>query len=80
MKIEVEIPDELLAKLKCLARERGWSVDEAVCRGVVLLLKANLEDEPHVPASSSEVGWNGLSADALRELALADETRELPGW
>ena len=79
-KTQIQVPEDLFAEIKQFAQRREWSLAETFRRGAELLLETYPEDAP--PASrhwqlptSRRVGWKGLTAEQLRDLALADQTR-----
>ncbi len=76
-KTQIQLPEELFAKLRRFSRQREWSLAETFRRGAELLLEVYPEP-PGSPAAewapprSSKVGWKGLSPAELREAAFAD--------
>jgi hypothetical protein len=79
-KTQIQVPEELFAEIKEFARRREWSLAETFRRGAELLLETHPQDS--LPASqawqapsSRRVGWKGLSAEKLRDLALEEQTR-----
>lgn len=80
-KTQIQLPEELHQELKEFARKREWSLAETLRRGAEILLQVYGDDgpgasEPWEPPSSGQVGWKGLSAEQLRDLAMEDQTRE----
>lgn len=77
---QIQVPEELYAELKEFARRREWSLAETFRRGAEILLEVYREDgpegsEPWQLPTSGQVGWKGLSAEQLRDLAFEDQTR-----
>ena len=77
-KTQIQVPEELFADLKDFARQREWSLAETFRRGAELLLETYAKDaapasQPWEAPSSRGVGWKGLSAEQLRDLAFADQ-------
>ena len=79
-KTQIQVPEELFAQLKAFAQRREWSLAETFRRGAELLLETYVEDAP--PASqawksptSQRVGWKGLTAGQLRDLAFECRNR-----
>jgi len=78
-KTQIQVPEELFAEIRDFARRREWSLAETFRRGAELLLETYAEDalpasEEWKPPSSGHVGWKGLTAEKLRDLALEDQT------
>ena len=81
-KTQIQVPEELFAELREFARRREWSLAETFRRGAELLLEVYpLEPGPPSqtwqPPVSQEVGWKGLTAEELRDLAFEDEHQPL---
>jgi hypothetical protein len=79
-KTQIQVPEELFAEIKQFAQRREWSLAETFRRGAELLLETYVEDTPPVsepwqPPTSGRVGWKGLTADQLHDLAVDDQTR-----
>ena len=79
-KTQIQVPEKLYSELKEFARRREWSLAETFRRGAELLLETYSEDaapasQPWQPPTSRRVGWKGLTAEQLRELAFDDQTR-----
>ena len=80
-KTQIQLPEELYAELKEFAKKREWSLAETLRRGAEILLQVYGDDGPGAserwePPTSGQVGWKGLSAEELRELAVGDQARE----
>jgi hypothetical protein len=80
-KTQIQVPEELLGEIREFARRREWSLAETFRRGAELLLETYPKEAPGVnqdwvPPSSSRVGWKGLSAGQLRDLAFEDQNRD----
>jgi hypothetical protein len=79
-KTQIQVPDRLFAKIKQFARQHELSLAETFRRGAELLLEAYPEHEippsqQWQPPTSGRVGWKGLSAGELRDLAAEDQSR-----
>lgn len=77
-KTQIQLPDELYRDLKRFAAEREWSLAETFRRGAELLLELHPRGPvgrsfPWTPPKSEDVGWQGLSAKQLREVAFEDQ-------
>ncbi len=81
-KTQIQVPEELFSQLKRFAQRREWSLAETFRRGAELLLETYVDDAPPVaqawqPPTSRRVGWKGLSAAQLRDLALEDQAHPI---
>lgn len=79
-KTQIQVPEALFAEIKGFAKRREWSLAETFRRGAELLLETYSEDAPPAshpwqPPTSQHVGWKGLTAEQLRDLAFDDQTR-----
>ena len=77
-KTQIQVPEELFTEVKKFARRREWSLAETFRRGAELLLETYSEDalpasQAWLPPTSRSVGWKGLTAVQLRDLALEDQ-------
>lgn len=80
IKTQIQLPDDLYRDLKRLAAAKEWSLSEALRRGAEILLgryaeKPAAQVAVWTPPTSAEVGWCGVSAEQVRELAAEDEIR-----
>ncbi|WP_131989282.1 hypothetical protein [Chthoniobacter flavus] len=81
-KTQIQVPEELLQEIRAFARRREWSLAETFRRGAELLLQV-YPQETHAPSVtwappvSSSVGWKGLTAEQLREVAFAEMDPQL---
>ena len=81
-KTQIQVPEELFRKVRAFAERREWSLAETFRRGVELLLQVYPEapasaTSEWTPPSSRDVGWKGLSAEAIRDAAFADSDPRL---
>ena len=81
-KTQIQVPEELFHELRHFAKQREWSLAETFRRGAELLLQVSPEPPQTgkaewTPPTSSKVGWKGLSAAQLREVAFADSDPRL---
>lgn len=79
-KTQIQVPEELFAEIKKFAARREWSLAETFRRGAELLLETHAVDaapasQAWQPPTSRRVGWKGLNAAQLRDLALEDQVR-----
>jgi hypothetical protein len=79
-KTQIQVPEKLFSEIKEFAQQREWSLAETFRRGAELLLETHAADAPPAsqvwtPPTSRRVGWKGLSAAQLRDLALDDQAR-----
>ena len=77
-KTQIQVPEELFAEIKGFAKRREWSFAETFRRGAELLLstyprEASSISEQWEPPSSKKVGWKGLDAGQLRDIAFQDQ-------
>jgi hypothetical protein len=84
-KTQIQVPERLFAQIKKFARQHEWSLAETFRRGAELLLEVYPEDAPPVsqgwqPPTSGKVGWKGLSAAQLREIAFEDQSKNGSSW
>ncbi|TLD68848.1 antitoxin [Phragmitibacter flavus] len=81
-KTQIQVPEELFRDLKAFAKRREWSLAETFRRGAELLLEVYPADitpatKAWHPPKSKEVGWKGLNAEELRDIAFEDAE---PRW
>ena len=79
-KTQIQVPEELFGEIKQFAQRREWSLAETFRRGAELLLETYAEDTPPAsqacqPPTSRRVGWKGLTAEQLHDLAFDEQTR-----
>jgi hypothetical protein len=79
-KTQIQVPEDLFAEIKEFAHQREWSLAETFRRGAELLLQTYAHDAPAAsktwrPPTSRRVGWKGLTAEQLRDIAFADQNR-----
>jgi len=82
-KTQIQVPEELLQRVKALAERKEWSLAETFRRGAELLIDTYPDEIPAAsrkwqPPSSATVGWKGLSAEQLRDLAFEDQPGGMP--
>lgn len=79
VKTQIQLPDELYARVKTLAEQKEWSLAETLRRGAELLLERyphpRSVKKPWSPPKPQRLGWRPLSAAQLRDLARGDEER-----
>ena len=76
-KTQIQVPEKLFQELRTFAKQREWSLAETFRRGAELLLQVYPETAEKAPVAwtpptSNRVGWQGLSADELRDAVFAD--------
>ena len=76
-KTQIQVPEELFREIKSFAKAREWSLAETFRRGAELLLEVYdgtpfRPAAPWVPPISTTVGWKGLNAEQLRDVAFHD--------
>jgi hypothetical protein len=79
-KTQIQVPEGLFAEIKEFAHQREWSLAETFRRGAELLLETYAHDAPPAsktwrPPTSRRVGWKGLTATQLRDIAFDDQNR-----
>ena len=83
IKTQIQLSEELYHQLKRFSKAREWSLAETFRRGAELILEvypgSSLPAEEWSPPRSSEVGWQGLAAEELRDLAFQDAEPDLAG-
>lgn len=80
-KTQIQVPEELFGEIKALAHRREWSLAETFRRGAELLLETYPQSAPPVsqswqPPTSGKVGWKGLNAKELSDLAFDEQSRD----
>ncbi len=83
-KTQIQVPEELFREIRTFAKAREWSLAETFRRGAELLLEVYAGQGPPVGSVwslpvSTTVGWQGLSARQLREVAFLDAEPKLSG-
>jgi hypothetical protein len=82
VKTQIQLSDELYARVKKLAERKEWSLAEAFRRGAELLLQQyphpESVKEPWSLPKPRRLGCRPLNAAQLRDLARSDE--EPPSW
>lgn len=82
-KTQIQLPEDLYRQLKRFSKDREWSLAETFRRGAELILEVYPSDplpsREWSPPKSSEVGWRGLTAEELRDLAFEDAEPALRG-
>jgi hypothetical protein len=78
IKTQIQLPEELYDQVKRFAAQREWSLAETFRRGAELLLQVHPPDPDRraagwTPPTSDTVGWRGLSARQLRDLAFHEQ-------
>lgn len=80
-KMQIRLPEALVARLRSFARRRQCSLAETLRRGAELLLETYAEEAPPAyatwrPPSSGRVGWKGLTAEQLADLEFEKQSLE----
>jgi len=74
VKTQIQMPDDLYARIKDLADKKEWSLAEALRRGAELLLQ--LYPAPGstswTPPPPRRLGWRGLTDAEVHAAAIAD--------
>ena len=83
IKTQIQIPEDLYKELKGLAKRKEWSLAETLRRGGEYLLEIYPAEAPAdstqwKPPASRHVGWKGLTAEEIHELAVEDMEPRLP--
>lgn len=81
IKTQIQFPDELYRRIKRFAQEREWSLAETLRRGAELVMEVyppSPSPAPWSPPHSSQAGWQGLTPEELRNLALKEMEPALP--
>ena len=84
VKTQIQLPDDLYARVKQLAKRKEWSLAETLRRGAELLLQQypapQSIQQPWMPPKPRHLGWQGLTDAEVHAAALADvETSIAPG-
>jgi hypothetical protein len=79
-KTQIQIPEELFARVREFAARREWSLAETFRRGAELLLQTYPDAAPPAsvewrPPTSKRVGWKGLTHEQIRDLAFEEQSR-----
>ena len=74
IKTQIQLPNELYARVKQLAKRKEWSLAEAFRRGAELLLQQYPapRSSPWTPPKPRRLGWKGLTDAEVHAAALAD--------
>ena len=76
VKTQIQLTDELYAKVKKLAEQKEWSLAETLRRGAELLLERYPDPEAKPgtwsPPKPKKLGWRGLTHAEVHAAALAD--------
>jgi hypothetical protein len=77
IKTQIQMPEEQYEQLRAFAAQREWSLAETLRRGAELLLQVYPRTPQSTgaawePPQSSNVGWQGLEPDALKQVLLED--------
>jgi hypothetical protein len=76
-KTQIQVPEKLFQEVRAFSKKREWSLAETFRRGAELLLQVYPDADaapnaPWTPPTSVRVGWKGLNAEQLRDVAFAD--------
>jgi hypothetical protein len=74
VKTQIQMPDDLYARIKELAEKKEWSLAEAFRRGAELLLQRYPapESTAWTPPAPRHLGWRGLTDEQVHAAAIAD--------
>jgi hypothetical protein len=74
VKTQIQMPDDLYAKIKELADKKEWSLAEAFRRGAELLLQRYPApgSTSWTPPAPRHLGWRGLTDAEVHAAAIAD--------
>jgi hypothetical protein len=76
VKTQIQLPDDLYARVKQLAKQKEWSLAETLRRGAELLLQQyptpQSVQQPWTPPKARHLGWQGLTDAEIHAAALAD--------
>lgn len=74
VKTQIQMPDDLYAKIKELADKKEWSLAEAFRRGAELLLQRYPApgSASWTPPAPRRLGWRGLTDEQVHAAAIAD--------
>lgn len=81
-KTQIQLPDDLYRRVKQFSAEREWSLAETFRRAVEMFCD-RYPSEPVKPEAwelpaPRDLGWRGLTAEQLHEVALDDMDPRLP--
>ena len=74
VKTQIQMPDDLYARIKELADKKEWSLAEALRRAAELLLQRYPAPEAKswTPPTPRRLGWRDLTDAEVRSAAIAD--------
>jgi hypothetical protein len=82
IKTQIQSPDDLHARVKQLAKQKEWSLAEALRRGAELLLQQypapRSVQQPWTPPKPRRLGWQGLTDAEVDAASLADMEPSIP--
>jgi hypothetical protein len=82
VKTQIQLPDDLYARVKQLAKQKEWSLAEALRRGAELLLQQypapRSVQQPWTPPKPRRLGWQGLTDAEVHAASLADMEPSIP--
>ena len=82
VKTQIQLPDDLYARVKQLAKQKEWSLAEALRRGAELLLQQypapRSVQHPWTPPKPRRLGWRGLTDAEVHAASLADMEPSIP--
>lgn len=83
VKTQIQIPEDLYAELKNLAKRKEWSLAETLRRGGEYLLElypdgSKVSPGEWTPPAARHLGWKGLSVEQMHEVVLDDMDPSLP--
>ena len=82
-KTQIQLPDELYRRTKAFAKEREWSLAETFRRAAEQFMDRypspqNSRVTDWQPPTAKDLGWNGLSAEEIKEQLYLDQESRLP--
>lgn len=81
-KTQIQLPDDLYRRVKQFAADREWSLAETFRRAVEEMFERYpyrpVPADAWDPPAPRDLGWKGLSAEELHELALDDMEPRMP--
>jgi hypothetical protein len=83
IKTQIQLPDDLYKRTKAFAKEHEWSLAETFRRAAEQFMdryptEPLPPDEEWTPPAPRDLGWNGLTAEEIKEQIYLDQEPRMP--